>query len=232
MSYDPHVLTHKSALMQRLDDYVRQGYHLHTSGSLPLEKAAAFIRKIAPLYMVNAGKDERYRRKKAGLGNARLLLWQPEPPEGQLAWWLLVTDGEHPAHQLERLKDAYGPNRLTCTGYELLQLTRKGQEAPSWTWRMSNETYDGWRTRIIQAVRARTDAPLRQAWLSLYRVPGFSGNRKQVGKLVALVRAEWARSRAEPFPLGRSRLGYVQRLKTGYKPLSAVLRQAREAGKK
>ena len=230
MSYDPHVLTHKTVLMQRLADHVRQGYHWHVSGSVPLDRAAAFIRKISTLYSLNIGKDERYRRKKAGLGNAQLLLWQPEPPSGPLAWWLLITDGDHPAHTLEKLRDAHGKNgRIQCTGYELVQLTRAGQVAPSWTWRMSKETYEAWRTRILQAVRARTDEKLRQSWQSLYRVPGFSGNRRQVGKLVALMRAEWARSRAEPFPMGRSRLGYIQRLETVYQPLSTVLWRAREA---
>ena len=43
--YDPAVFRHKTTLMQRTLDYVRLGYHWHISGSVPLARAPAFVRK-------------------------------------------------------------------------------------------------------------------------------------------------------------------------------------------
>ncbi len=225
MSYDPPVLLHKTVLMQRIADYIRLGYHWHTSGTVQLHKTTTFVRKISSLYLVHIRKDERYRRKRQNLGNAVLLLWQPEPSSGTIAWWLLVTDGHHPAHQLERLRNAQR-ERVNVTGYELALMTKPDHAKPVLTWRMSKETYEAWRERIIKSVRAKTDMQLNQAWYSLYRTPGFAGIRQQVGKLVALFRAEYQRSRSEPFSLPRMKLRYVQRLKNTQIPLSAVLRQA------
>jgi hypothetical protein len=222
MSYDPPVILHKSVLMQRIADHMRYGYRHWTCGIVSLHKATTFVRKFSSLYIVHAGKDERYRRKRLGLGCAVLLLWQPDP-DGPLHWYLLVTEGDHPAHILEKLRDG-GHDRVQCTGYELAQLTKPGRERPVISWRMSKQTYDAWRERIINAVRSPTEVPARQAWYSLYHSPGFFGIRSNVGKLVALLRAEWRRSRSEPFPFCQARLHYLQRLKTTCRPLSAVLR--------
>lgn len=227
MTYDPPVLLHKATLMQRIADYVRAGYRWHTCGSVSLERASAFVRKFCTLYSIHVGKDERYRRKRAGLGNA-VLLFCPSGDAGTLLWWLLVTDGDHPAHRLEKLSEA-SQARVQCTGYELVALMRPNRARPVLTWRMTKSTYEGWRERVLRGVRSQNDAQLRQAWHSLYRTPGFSGIRSQVGKLVALMRAEWRRTRSGPFPMARTRLGYVQRLKTEARPLSAVLRDASES---
>ncbi len=222
MSYDPPIILYKAVLMQRIADAVRYGYRWHVSGTVPLNKATAFVRKFSSLYLVDARKDARYRRKRDGFGNAILFLWQPQP-DGPLPWWLLVTDGDHPAHVLEPLCDG-DTVRVQCTGYELVRLTKPGHDRPVLTWRMSKQTYAGWRERIIKTVRTRSSEQLYQAWHSLYHTPGFSGIRSQVGQLVALLRAEWRRSRPEPFPLSQGKLWYIQRLKTASRPLSALLK--------
>lgn len=224
--YDPAVFRHKTTLMQRTLDYVRLGYHWHISGSVPLARAPAFVRKFRDLYLVHLSADQRYRRKKQGLGNAVLLLWQaPEAPTA-VTFILLVTDGDHPAHKLEQLKDAHHRNQhVTLTGYELVRLTKAGTENPVWTWRMTDASYEAWRLRIIRACRTEVQQPARQAWHSLYGTPGFSGARSQVGKLVALFRAEWKRSKGLDsvfFP--KARLGYIQRLKDDSRPLSVAIR--------
>ncbi len=224
--YDPPVFRHKTTLMQRTLDYVRLGYHWHTSGSVPLSKAAVFARKFRDLYLVHLSADQRYRRKKAGLGNAALLLWQaPEAPDA-VTFILLVTDGDHPAHKLEQLNDAHHKNQhITLTGYELVRLTKSGTDNPVWTWRMTDASYEAWRLRIIRACRTDVQQPARQAWHSLYGTTGFSGARSQVGKLVALFRAEWRRNKGDKsafFP--KARLGYIQRLKDDSRPLNSAIR--------
>ncbi len=73
---------------------------------------------------------------------------------------------------------------------------------------------EGWREHIIRVIRTDEDMGLRQAWYSLDHVPGFYGIRSQVGRLVALMRADWRRSRSGPFPFGRALLPYARRLPT------------------
>ncbi|MHB1678139.1 MAG: hypothetical protein ACYCSS_11495 [Sulfuriferula sp.] len=230
--YNPPVFRHKTTLMQRALDYVRLGYQWHTSGSVPLAKAAAFARKFRDLYLVHLSADQRYRRKKAGLGNAVLLLWQAPEASDAVTFILLVTDGDHPAHKLEQLNDAHHKNQhVTLTGYELVRLTKAGTDNPVWTWRMTDASYEAWRLRIIRACRTDVQQPAKQAWHSLYGTPGFSGARSQVGKLVALFRAEWRRNKGDKnafFP--KASLGYIQRLKNDSRPLSVVMRPMSAVG--
>ena len=70
-------------------------------------------------------------------------MWQaPEAPTA-VTFILLVTDGDHPAHTLEQLKDAHHKNQhVTLTGYELVRQTQAGTENSAWTWRMTDASYD------------------------------------------------------------------------------------------
>lgn len=223
-TYNPKVLLTKSVLMQRCADRCRAGYYFHVAGVVPLERAPALVRKFRDLYVVHLGKDARYRRKRAGLGNAHLLLWQHDRGLRELTFVLLVTGGDHPAHQLERLADVREPaSRLVITGYELIRQTRPDSSAPAVTWRMTAQTYQEWRNRIIAAVRGRDAMGLRQAWWSLHRAPGFAPIRRQARAIAKLARAEYGRVRSGPFPHSPLRLRYVERLPDKALPLSAVL---------
>lgn len=223
-TYNPPVLLTKSVLLQRCADLVRLGHFWHISGVVPYARAAALARKFRDTYLVHLSKDSRYRRKKnAGLGNAHLLLWQHHETALELTFVLLVTDGDHPAHILERLSDAR-VQRLTITGYELVRQTRAGATSKfSWTWRMTETTYQGWRDRVRMATRSREDLLMRQSWYSLHRVPGFAPIRQQARKIEALMRGEYKRAHRGPFPFSHTRIRYIQRLSVLSKPLSAVL---------
>lgn len=221
-SYNPPILLTKSVLLQRCADLVRLGHFWHISGVVPYARAAALARKFRDTFLVHLSKDSRYRRKKAGLGNAHLLLWQHDEAALELTFVLLVTDGDHPAHVLERLSDAR-VQRLTITGYELSRHTRVGTSKPTWSWKMSETTYQGWRDRVRIAMRSREDLLLRQAWYSLHRVPGFAPIRQQAKKIEALMRGEHTRVRHGPFPFPHTRIRYIERLPVLSKPLSAVL---------
>ena len=224
---EPIVLTTKSVLMQRCADLARSGYVMHTRGVVSLDRAAALVRKFRDHYLVHANKDARYRRKRSGIGNAHLLLWQQDVASTDLTFVLLVTAaGDHPAKHLEKLQDTRERvERLEINGYELLQMTRAGARNPSWTWRMTEGTYQGWRDRVLDAVRHRDDVKLRQAWYSIHRVPGFAPSRAQAKKIVKLLRAEWTRTHgtASPFPLSEIRILYVRRLPTVGLRLSTLL---------
>lgn len=223
MSHNPIVLTYKSALMQRLADYVRLGYKFWTAGEVSLARASALARKFSRYYRVDLDRNRRARARRANDGCAVLLLWMSQPD--RISWHLLVTVGDHPAHKLERLQDATtDAGRITLTGYELVRLTRKGAAKPSWTWRMSEETYGAWRSRVIELVRHRKVNEAGATLASLYGTPGFAGARRQVGKILALFKAEWRRAALpqERFP-SPLRLRYLQRLRNNGKRLSHLL---------
>jgi hypothetical protein len=222
-AYNPPVLLTKSVFLQRCADFVRLGNYWYISGVVPYARAAALARKFRDTYLVHLSKDSRYRRKRAALGNAHLLLWRHDETALELTFVLLVTDGDHPAHILERLSDAR-VQRLTITGYELVRQTRAGATSKfSWTWRMIETTYQGWRDRVRMATRNPENLLLRQAWHSLHRVPGFAPIRQQARKIEALMRSEYKRAHRGPFPFSHTRIRYIQRLPVLTKPLSAVL---------
>jgi len=221
-TYAPSVLLHKTSLMQRLADSLRHGAVHWTAGTVPLHRAYRLATKFADFYATNLSADQRYRRKRDGRGNAQLLLWREYEESSEIHWFLLVTAGDHPAHAHERLRNARF-DRITVTGYELVQQTRAGQEKPAWTWRMTAGHYEAWRGSMVEVVRRHADMALAQAWQSLHRSPGFAPIRRQVRKVAALCRAEWKRTRSGPFPAPRIRVPYVSRLRHETVPLRVVL---------
>jgi hypothetical protein len=223
--FDAPVLTTKTLLLQRIADSVRMGYWWIITGQVSLERSSALVRKFRDLYLIHIGKDARYKRKRAGFGNAVLLLWQPDEEIPLLTFVLLCTESDHPAHTLEKLRDARERNtRCVITGYELLRLPRaNGGPKPAWTWRMTSATFQEWRNVIRELVRRHADEELKRRWYSLHHVPGFAGLRQNARALAKLMRAEWRRARREPFPGVYLKLRYVQRLPTKSKPLSSVL---------
>lgn len=227
--YAPSVFLSKTAFMQRLADCTRQGFVHWTGGRVPLEKAQRLATKLGDFYAVGLSKDQRYRRKLEGRGNAVLLMWRQDEAT-DVVWFLLVTQGDHPAHTLERLQDVRRL-RISVTGYELVQQTRKGSARPAWTWRMTESAYAGWRRRMIEGVRRHADMDLAQSWRTLHRAPGFAPIRVQVRKIAALARAEWKRCRSGAFPLERARIPYVSRIEHSSIPLRLMVQAAKQPAK-
>lgn len=89
---------------------------------------------------------------------------------------------------------------------------------------MSRGCYERWRERIISACRQHAATEILSSMGSLYRVPGFSGIRQQVGKLVTLARHEWCRRHGslEGLILPPT-LSYVERLSDTAVALSVLL---------
>jgi hypothetical protein len=217
------VIIHRLSLLQRAADLVRTGHYHHATGVVDADKAMSWARKAERYYAVLLDRNRRSRAKARGEGSAYLLLHEIEA--GRLLWVLLVSDGDHPAHRLERLRHALDPTqRLELFEYELVRMTKEGFDRPVWTWRMSAETYEALRTRVIDTVRRGDVHTVRQLIASLYRSAGFRAVRSQVGKTVALLRAEWKRRRGtEPLPRLPRLLPYVQRLRIETIPLAVWL---------
>jgi len=225
MHYDPPILS-KRVAMQRMQDFARYGYNYFVTGYVSYERAAPFTKKMDRFYLVGANKNERHRARLRGEGSAYLLLYAP-PDQDRLLFILMVSDGDHSAHKLERLKDLRDPGtRLTLTGYELVRQTRVGSDKPVLTWRMTKDNYGAWRERIRKVVRSKGDKTVSEMLDTLVRSPGFSGVRTQVKKLAQLFRGEWKRGRhrTERAP-AVGKIYYVQRLKNDGLYLSAFLKK-------
>lgn len=198
-TYNPTVLIAKTVFLQRIQEAVGDGYRYYATGTIPPHRALGLVRKFAEAYGVHWDKNERYRRKAAGLGNARLVLGLNQ--EMTVDFFLLVSPGEHVAHQLERLADATKVP-IRYREFELVTMTRKGRDKPGLTWRLDAATVSAWRERLHLHTAHYNRAALFQDWFSLYRVPGFAGVRRQVGDLVAFWRRDWNKLRgADPCPL-------------------------------
>lgn len=230
LMYDPLVFTSRQVLMQRIGDQVRVGYRHWTSGEVELGRASALVRKFARLYAVDLDRNRRLRAKARGEGNATLMLARFDTESTRLLWYLLVTAGDNPAHTLEQLRDAGTVvGRMHHAGYELVHVTKRGVDHPVLTWRMSGQNDKSWRTRAIAEARSGNPHRVQLFLRSLYRSPGFSGIRKQVGKIVALFRREWARRHGTKAPHALPRLYYCARLRNRGMRLSHMLREANSA---
>jgi hypothetical protein len=231
--------------MQRLIDSINHGYTNWCSGSIPMDRCHKLVKKFDLTYQILADRNERARRKRAGLGNATLILWLNH---GAVQWWLLVSPpeaGDHAAHSIETLKNATHLNgRIEIDGFELVRLPKKTYQkagsnsannvppAPkkkhtTLTWRMKEDKYQAWRESIIDSVRGASTRSLEALLYKLWSSPGFYGIRTQVGKLAALYRAEVKRASRKDAPPLPKRLGYVRRLANQGITLGELLAQTK-----
>ena|ERR1700756_2677622 len=129
----------------------------HATGVVSAERARALCEKFQERYEVFLNMNQRAYRKGLGKANARLMLAELERGDS-LHWFLMVTDGEHAAHKLEKLKDALAQGeRVHVSGYELLKLphSKAAGGGVRLTWRMTTETERQWRFQIRSTVRSR-----------------------------------------------------------------------------
>lgn len=224
------VFSRRELVMQRLMDAVTHGYSFWESGSVSIERSPKLVQKFELNFQTNADRNLRFRRKRAGLGNAKLVLWRDKEV---IFWFLLVTppnSGLHAAHSLERLKGAFKPGeRIEIDGFELVRLPKKGagRKGTCLTWRMEEKKYQGWRDSIIDSVRKGSSQKLDELLRKLWSNPGFYGVRSQVGKLVALYRAECQRASRKDAPTPPRRLPYVRRMSNYGDRLSNLVAQGR-----
>ena len=225
--FQPFVLTKKTAALQRLGDYVRQGYRWYVSGALPLEKVLSFCQKQDARHGLGWSVVRTREARKAGRAVYRLLLLRQEREPDLTYFWLLRTEGEQsPESQRESWRDATKKGeRLTFEGYELYRDSKPGTDHPVWTWRIPLDAEKELRERVILLIRRKQDGLLQDLLDGVYRAPGFSGVRHQLKKLRQLVCSEWKRSRkdSEPMPVIPDRIGYVRRLPNLGQPLWEIL---------
>lgn len=220
------VIQARAHLMQQISDHVRNGYRWWISGTVPLARASAWAEKARTLYRTDEDRNRRARARKLGRGSAYLLVYPLDRSidTNRLGWLLLVTDGDHVAHRLEKLRRAED-HPVEIFGYTLVREPRAQSASPVWTWRMNRESYHAWRERIIDAVRRGSEFDVRQVLRTLQGAPGFSGIRGQVKALHRLLRYEWAAARGKRSePPGLPKIWYCRRMSIVSVSLPAYLR--------
>jgi hypothetical protein len=183
--------------------------------------------KFARLYGVHLHRNHKARERAYGHASACLLWWRTHTDT--LLFCLLITPGPHAAHALESLRDVHArETRLTLGDYELVQRSRADSARPAWTWRLTQEAYEGWRLRSLEVCRGANDFEVTQYLEALNATPGFAGIREQVRKVKALFRSEWKRRRTDRSvcPSAGTKHRYVQRLSNSGVRLSAVVRES------
>lgn len=207
------IQRYKSTTMQRIQELVIRGYNYHTQGEIHYSKASNFVKKFQEKYHISLSSRQRSYRKSCGKGNAHLLLY-PDTNTENFLWWLLVTDGEHPAHKNENLNLATDrKNRVTWKDeYELLRYANANKH--SWTWKMIPENYSYWESSIRKSISIPDNIHYKQTLYTLLRCPGFSGIRDQVKDLIKIFKADWKRIRKNTnnLPAIPKKIFYIARL--------------------
>ncbi len=223
------IFTSRVVGMQRMLDAVNAGYTHYNRGTISLDRCLHLVKKLHLNYQILADRNERARRARAGLGNAKLILWLDK---SVIHWMLLVTApdlGDHAAHGIEDLRDATTIEEcIEIDGFELVRLPKKvnpkypstrttkstsTEKTTHLTWRMNKVKYQGWRDSIRDEVRKNSSRSVELMIYRLWSSPGFAEIRSQIGHLGKLYRAEVKRAgRADAPPLPKV-LGYVRRLK-------------------
>jgi len=231
MKLHMEIFVHKTGFMHHLQFAVSRGSVYYVAGVVRPEKAAGLVKGFADRYGTGMTKEQRSRAKKKGTAAARLFM-HPDPWEKRFHWWLVLTDGDHPARSAEKhLYDCRdGRHRLTVFNQcELALLPPRAGEGgePEWTWRLTGPHYAELAAGVRNAIRRRHEGKLAELVTSIHRIPGFGGIRRDVWKLREMITAEWRRSRDEdtPPPLPPKIQGYVRAKSFETIPLEEAVRR-------
>jgi len=229
MAAAPLIFTDKAIAMQSLADAVGNGYTRYVTGSTPIEKVEKTLAIFGLNYGAFADRNERARRKRKGLGNVMaVFFWRKDD---RIMWWLLSTPsemGSHPIHSSERLKNALLPQeRIEIDGFELVRVPKPGTSESKLTWRMEEQKYQDFRDYVIDTVRSRSHNRMDNMLYQLWSMPGFSGIRRQIGKLAALYRGEVKRAGVKDAPKPPRRLRYLRRIPHEGLTAREILNEAR-----
>lgn len=204
--------------MQRISDYVGNGYHWHVGGvflSHDANKIEDFALKMVERYETNLTAKGRHRNRSVGM--AVCVLLAHVGASGHLLWKLLATDGDGAFHDLERSKrDArLKHERISlATGFELVKTTRPAAHGggEAWTWRMTDTLYKKVESNLTRISLNCSPGDVEQALYDLLmKRPMFRGIRSQSNRLLTHFRREWIVHRGDtPLPELPS-LPYIRR---------------------
>jgi len=192
------IYIHLSGTLQHLITLTGRGYVHHVTGIIKPAKVEHLSERFKNLYETELSKHQVARRKKAGKCNVKFVI-HPRYTTPDFQWWLLATKGEGAFHEREKsLCSTLKRQRLRAFNqYEAIKLPNDGKP-PSWTWRLTKESYLNWRARIQAAIRNRRDEKdIKNVLRELHSLPGFRGIRSQVAELRKFAGGEWRRITAQ-----------------------------------
>lgn len=176
--------------MQLIQKAALAGYKNYTSGLIEPKKLPDLLKKLKKKYSTNLTRQQAYRRKLQGLGNAKLFAHSSFEDTSKFYWVLLVTDGKHPAHTEENLNDLL--ERKSRLRYDLFELTQQPSNTgkPSFTWRLTKTAFNGYQELIRNEIRLRSITRCEHLAEDLGNMPGFSGIREQRKKFIKVWKGE------------------------------------------
>lgn len=157
-----------------------------------------------------------YRLRKSGEASHKLVIYRPKKDGGRA---FLVLLSSHPDSHEKWIDVRERKSRLIVFDYELVRVTKEGQSAPVWTWRIAGVKYDAIREAIKIAVDNKYDDKLAIITDGTRKWPGFHEVRNQHYELGEFLRERWKRTRTGDPPIW-PRLPYVTRRSTPVKKLS------------
>lgn len=187
----------RTALLQGLLLAVSRGFHWHTSGRIPGEKAIGFAAKLHRQYAALASPQARQMaRVRSGkdVPAARLIL-HPADDGASFDWWLIATsplDGE----QLQDARDKR-QRLVVADRYELVQMPRVGAP-PTWTWRLTEDERAALAAAVERDAKRRDPAAIQELVQRLAALPMFSGVRRNVLGLYRVAAGTWKRTHRSP----------------------------------
>ncbi len=195
-----------STALQRIQLSVSLGSDHFAVLEIPPQSIENVVKKLTARYALGLSKDQKYRRRKAGLSVADLVVYY----DSQLAKYrlfVLATLGQDAMSWTQAGYENLQSIRLARVAfsdqYELVYLTRKksamlnrgrSSDAPeTWTWRMTEVQYAKMQRYLEKSVVMYPNNPLllKQAVYVLERMPGLRGVRQQIGTLWAHTLKQW-----------------------------------------
>jgi hypothetical protein len=186
------ILT-RMAFLQQIQRLAASGYFFYKSEVIHADKLASATKAFKEKYKVNPTSQQAWRAKLKGKASAHLLIYPnlDEYESQDFVYVLMVSAGEHPAHDNETLLDLRKRSeRLSIIGYELIQKPDpRGKQ--SFTFRMNNDVYGTLRTQLIQAIRHKNEHELIEVVRKINYITSFNGIKQQKRSLRVVLHREY-----------------------------------------
>lgn len=180
------LITRRISFLQAIQKAAFNGYVHYTTGRVSVEKFPAFVKKINEQYLPNLTSQQNYRRKLKGLARAKFYCYPDEQdPSGLMIFFvIMITEGQHPAFELEQLQDLrLKKSRLIYSDYELIQKPSVDNKS-HFTFKLTTESYNYYLDRLRQAVQSKSRNRIELIIKKLSNLSGFSGVRLQKKQLI------------------------------------------------
>ena len=189
------ILTRQSFL-QNIQKAAIAGHFFWISGDVPVEKLPNFIDKMEKAYQPNKTRQAAYYDRKNGKASAKLFVYASPENERAFRYVLMLTEGEHLAHKLEKLKNLKNrAERVVYGDFHLVMKPNQKNGKPLFTWALKPDGLNRSKEDIRKTVRSRNQGAIEHLIKHLGLMPGFSGVRLQKKELQSVLNGELKRNK-------------------------------------